>query len=372
MNHVMIAIASEQRIQNIIPIFQRGSEFEKLWLVQSSDAERQGSRLFRAVEDTISTLNNVLQVKLAKPSVNAYSIIETKDVVANLITEESPNVIVNFTGGTKLMSIGAFLAAKIAGVVAVYVDTANERVLWFYPSGQVEKQQFDLRGRLTVDKHLQANGEKVDTSRTSRQELPPGAFAAAQELLELWPHYKVTLEKLGAAVSSGRSKCDSHTVDSQITTILAQHKLIKEIKVNGEAYWEPTQMGRSFVTGKWLEAMVYLLLRDSGFFDDIKINLCLQSIENELDIVVACNGQLAIIECKSGDLGGQTTLNKLQAIRTRFGIFARSFFVTSRQEKDVDNSFRNRANESRVRAIITSENLLQIAQEIKEKMRGVP
>lgn len=53
MGYVMIAIASEQRMQNIIPLFQRGSEFERLWLVQSSDAEHQGSRLFQAVKDTI-------------------------------------------------------------------------------------------------------------------------------------------------------------------------------------------------------------------------------------------------------------------------------------------------------------------------------
>lgn len=270
------------------------------------------------------------------------------------------------------MSIGAFLAAKDAHVVAVYVDTANEKILWFYPSGQIEEQEFDFRGRLTVDLCLQANGGQIDASRTLRKALPDNAFTAAQKLLELWPRCRETMEKLGSAVSSGRGRCESHTVDSQITTILAQHKLIKEIKVDGEAYWEPSPMGRSFVTGKWLEAMVYLLLKNSGFFDDVKINLCLQGVENELDIVLARNGQLAIIECKSGDLGGQTTLNKLQAIRTRFGTFARSFFVTSKQELEIDSYFRNRAIEYGVRAIIASENLLQIAQEIKEKMRGVP
>lgn len=372
MEHVMIALVSNQRMQNIIPILQGEIKFKRLWLVQSTDAESSESRLAQAVKNTFDVLNNIIEVKLARQSVNAYSVDESKAVVAGLAYAEKANVtIVNFTGGTKLMSIGAFLAAKEAGVDTIYVDTDNERILCFDPSGQVKEQKFDLRGRLSTATYLRAHAELVEEDRTSRQKLPHNAVAAAQELLNIWPRCKDTLEKLGSAVSSGMRGCENHVLDNQVVEILAKHQLVQEIKVNNKVGWEATSIGRPFVTGKWLEAMVEHLLKDSNLFDEVSVNLCIAGIENELDIVALSNGQLAIIECKSGSLGGQTTLNKLEAIRGRFGTFTRSFFVTSRQDEEVDPSFRKRASKNGVRLIITSENLLQIAQEIKGRIRGL-
>ncbi len=58
-------------------------------------------------------------------------------MVLDLIERGSfSTTVVNFTGGTKCMSVGAFLAAREAGVMALYVDTANERLIWFHPDRQ--------------------------------------------------------------------------------------------------------------------------------------------------------------------------------------------------------------------------------------------
>lgn len=149
---------------------------------------------------------------------------------------------------------------------------------------------------------------------------------------------------------------------------MAQYNLVQLV----QAGWQVTLQGRSFLTGKWLDAMTYVLLQDSNLFDDVQSELCLHGVENELDVLVTCKGQMAIIECKSGDLGGQTTLNKLQAIRSRPGIFARMFFVTSRNKDDVDDNFRNRAKEYGVREIITAKSLRDVAEIVKERMRGTP
>ena len=49
--------------------------------------------------------------------------VELSDAVASLI-RETGDAVVNFTGGTKLMSIGAYAAASSAKVPSIYVDTA--------------------------------------------------------------------------------------------------------------------------------------------------------------------------------------------------------------------------------------------------------
>lgn len=95
----------------------------------------------------------------------------------------------------------------------------------------------------------------------------------------------------------------------------------------------------------------------------------LAGLENELDVAATGWGRFVVVECKSGDPGGQETLNKLQALRQRVGLFARMCFVSSLPEKEIPVSFRDRAREYGIRDIITRESLRTIA-EILTETRG--
>ena len=350
----MIALVSAQRMQNIIPVFQKGTNFEKVWLVRSTDADMPDSRFAKAWQDTDNALGANLTVHSAEPSIGAYGITEAHQLVTDLISNEPPDsVVVNFTGGTKCMSVGAYLAARDARITALYVDTANEKLVWFSEKRKQE-EGFDLIGRLTVPVYFQANGKRIDVKRTRKHTLPENTYNATRELLLTWPQCVDTLETFGKMISQGQNEVESNLINSDVATILARYNLIRQTGTN----WQVNRQGRAFLTGKWLEVLAHVLLERSGNFDDVKSNLRLQGVENELDALATRNGQLAIIECKSGDLGGQTTLNKLQAIRTGFGTFARTFFVTSRQESEVDHGFRERAREYGVRPIITVETFM--------------
>lgn len=370
MGSIMVSLVSEQRMQNIIPFFQEGAAFEKAWLVRSTDADDPLSRFAQAWDDTREVLQQEgFTVESAEPAVSAYGIAQTRQVIAQLLEgPESDEVVVNFTGGTKCMSIGAYIAARDAQVIALYVDTANEKLVWFCPDDRVEEKEFNLKS-LTVHIYLQANGKRVDKERTQQHALPESAYNAARELVgHHWPNCRETLEMFGRAISQGQDRVSANGVDRAIADLLLRHSLVQQI----QGGWQATQEGRAFLTGKWLDAMVYVILNDSALFDDAQLELRLQGIENELDVLVTRKGQMAIIECKSGDLGGQTTLNKLQAIRTGFGTFARTFFVTSRDKDQVKKNFRERAREYGVREIVTAESLLQVAEIVRKRMRGTP
>jgi hypothetical protein len=372
MAKIMICLISEQRMQNIIPLYQRGASFKEVYLVRSKDADEPNSRFATAWKNTQDVLQQKFMIQSVEPAVDAYGIAETQKTIADLLADllkraERDQIVVNFTGGTKCMSIGAYIAARDAGVIALYVDTANEKLVWFYPDDSVQQEEFDCS--VTVDVYLRAYGKQLDEDRTRKHALPKGAYPAAQELVNLWPQCRKTLEAFGKAISKeGKNWVDTNEVDDNVAGILENSGFIQR-KQN---VWEVTQQGKPFLTGGWLEAMVYVLLRDSKNFDDVQIRWCIKGIENELDVLLTRNGQMAIIDCRSGDLGGQTTLNRLQALRSVFGTFARTFFVTSRDKDDVDNAFLQRAKEYGVREIVTSESLLDIAKIIREKMRGVP
>jgi hypothetical protein len=363
----LIALVSQQRMQNIIPVFQKGAYFEQTWLVRSSDADDISSRFWQAQEDTKQALSSNTRVCLAEPSVGAYEIEHTRQIVSKIIADAQGDVVVNFTGGTKCMSVGAYLAAQSAGVTAIYVDTANEKTVWFYPDGRVEEEGFELGGRLTVRIYLQANNRRVDDERTERNRLPQKYFKTAQELLSLWPACRDTLHALEVAISKNHTVPDEQ-VSQPTIDVLLRHGLVERTPDG----WRSSRTGRNFLGGKWLDAMTYNLLAESGLFDDVQAELRLSGVENELDVMITKNGQLAVIECKSGDLGGQTMLNKLQAIRSGLGTFARAFFVTSRNRAQLDKDFADRARQYGFGSIITAETLLQVASLVKVQMRGVP
>lgn len=363
----MIALVSNQRMQNVIPVYQEGVNIEEVWLIRSTDADVKNLPFEAAWKDTRQVVGNCRDVE---KSVGAYGIAETQEAVLHIL-ERGPasDFIVNFTGGTKCMSTGAYLAAQEAGVQALYVDTANETLVWFHPGRTVEQQKFKLTpNKLTVPIYLRVNGKLIDEKLTARYELPANAYKAARELLNLWPQCRTMLNRFGKEISRGSDLVTFERETGDTIQILQKNELIIPVSGGG---WQIPKHGKEFLTGKWLDAAAYVLLSDSGLFDDVQPNQRLSGVTNELDVLVTRNGQCAILECKSGDLGGSTTLDKLQAIRSGFGLFARTFFVTSQNSSRVSSAFRQRARQYGVKKIIASENLLQLANEVKEGMSGI-
>lgn len=364
----MISLVSQQRMQNIIPIYQQGIEIDEVWLIRSTDADNSNSPFAKAWQNTKDVIQNCHDIEKA---VNAYGIAETHEKVSRLLeTKGAEQFIVNFTGGTKCMSIGAYLAAQQHGAKALYVDTANEKLIWFYPERKSESVPFSIKPKqLTVAIYLKSNGKTIDKDKTQQNALSGNAIQASRELLNIWPNCRGMLNRLGKEVSKGKTKVNFGKENHETIKILKKYGLITP---SNEGGWEIPKEGKVFLTGKWLDAASYVLLKESDYFDDVLLNQYLAGVTNELDVLVTRNGQCAIIECKSGDLGGSLTLDKLEAIRSGFGLFARTFFVTSQNNNKVRDYFRARAKEYGVKKIITAENFNNLADIVKIGMSGVP
>ncbi|WP_334109906.1 Card1-like endonuclease domain-containing protein [Thermodesulfitimonas autotrophica] len=370
----MIALVSEQRMQNIIPCYQKGLAFAEVHLVRSLEAEASGSALSRAWRDTKRALENTVQVRDVPPPVDAFNVSAVQAAVKAAIeqlTSKGPRVAVNFTGGTKCMSVGAFLAAKEAGCPAFYVDTDYERFLWYGPDREVEERKFDLRP-ITVPLYLAAYG--LTYKKSDYQEELQQLSKLLDLILAFWPQCVPTLEKWAEFAKKGQkpgpyaSLQPSNLFANQFVSLLLRYKLLDD--KSGELNF--TKRGVDFFTGGWLELTVYHLLRShsndvAASFDDVQwsVKAELEGVENELDVVLTRKGQLFVIECKSGDLrgpAGQATLNKLEALRFRLGRFARLIFVTSRLDSEIPAPFRARAQEYGIRQIVTRENLTRLPE----------
>lgn len=370
----MIALVSEQRMQNIIPCYQKGLSFTEVHLVRSLEAETPGNRLSRAWQNTKQVLKDMVRVQDVAPAVDAFNVGAAQATIRAAIEQlarKGLQVVVNFTGGTKCMSVGAFLAAMETGCSAFYVDTDHERLVWYNREQQIAEHKFDLRP-ITVPFYLAAYG--LTCKEPDQQEQPQRLSKLIDLILTFWPQCVPILEEWAELAKKGQksgllsSLRESDLFVNQFINLLFQFELLDN--KNGKLVF--SKDGVDFITGDWLELTVYHLLRShskgvGASFDDVQwsVKAELEGVENELDVVLTRRGQLFVIECKSGDLRGsarQATLNKLEALRYRLGRFARLVFVTSRPAGEVPSFFQRRAKEYGIKYIVTREDLIRLPE----------
>ena len=124
----LIQLVSEQTMQNVVPVLAFGPR-RLIHLSTARTAPRSAGiveaiRQARQVRDPIPlTVHGLSEMP---------TIAETAEATRAAIGEarEAGDVpLVNFTGGTKLMSLGAYDAARVEGVASVYVDTDHQRLV---------------------------------------------------------------------------------------------------------------------------------------------------------------------------------------------------------------------------------------------------
>lgn len=116
---------------------------------------------------------------------------EVKNVVSSLM-ENDASAVLNFTGGTKLMSLGAFTAALVLQRPSFYVDTDNNVFVdghtsdgfgALFPDGDTSITR--IRNRLSVPIVAIANGvERADGGRAWKPFLPLARFLLENDMAE--------------------------------------------------------------------------------------------------------------------------------------------------------------------------------------------
>lgn len=320
----MIALVSDQRMQNVIPILQENAQYRELILVLSKE-RRTGKPLERymnSANDLKAVLDEFVRVTLSDVYVDPYNIEAVKQTIGALIRNsgEPENIVINISGGTKPMAIGAFQAAQSAGVKSVYTNTEDGELIWLSPDGSVQSEPIRVTN-LDVSLYIRAYGEKINRSRTVA-DLDPREIRWAKMIAE---NYEVIYEIVNSLASKIK-KGNDLPLHHKVTPTRRQQLVIQRLAKEGLWSWNASTneiivMDRSsanFLNGLWVEVYVATQLQESGYFDDVRLNITLEGVEGELDVVAVSNGKLVMIECKS-NVKRSEQLNKLDAFRRRLG-----------------------------------------------------
>lgn len=328
----MILLVSEQPMPNLLAAAERSFDLAEVALVESPERRAAGERL-----DTLLS-NRGLKVRHVQVE-TAFATRPTAEAVRAIVAAEPHHWIVNITGGTKLMSIGAAAAAHEAGARDIlYIDHAKGLGHWAFGN----RRDFAVQPRLSLSEILKAHnwmGEEARRPEADEIALAETMLAAVNaETRQLW---NILMVKVEQASRQGRGQARRWSPEPVDTN-----------GVEGPHFWTPAQTTRAregvralcraaaeakaarfdgtnlevdedsfaFLSGGWLEVAVWDTFdRRKGELglDDILINAKIRSSDgahNEIDVLALQGRRMIIIECKTVRLTGKDVAQKGDSI----------------------------------------------------------
>lgn len=326
----LLHLVGEQRLQNLIPLLALAPDA----VVQVLSGSARFSEVASHLEEAVGTLLPAgirPQFHRVLLESSAPSIGETRSAVALALKTHGIPAVVNITGGTKPMSIGAFLAAEDFGVPALYYGRG------FHSAGSHAlpgmKSLADVLNGLSVPTLLAAHGVAVESlvsTVPTTAELEFGRVAAELDAGRHSTLKAYLLDIRRQLYPSGDNKAvPKGCIESVLAEGLPQPsdpglQPFLEAAANAghlrhengrfvyaiESDWNSRQkldktlaLSRTLVGG-WFELHCFGFMARSGDFADLRTGLQARGtrVLGETDIVgVDRDGALVFVSCKADD-----------------------------------------------------------------------
>lgn len=381
MAKVMIALVSDQRMQNVIPILQDGANYSELVLVLSKErgTGKPLQKYKEAADDLMAVLGPRLEVSSSDDFVDPYNIEAVATTISSLVDkyDGGDGRVVNISGGTKPMAIGALRAAHHAGVACLYTNTEDGEILWLFPDGSTASEPLRVLG-LNVPLYIRAYGEEVISS-TKVADLNAAQKAWAQIIGD--QHvvlYQKVIVPVTLAIKAAQRNRLGFPITCKVTPTRRQREVIEQLAHKG--LWEWNQdtgeivvadnRNAAFLNGAWVEIYVAMQIQQSGFFDDVRLNIKLKGVDGEIDVAAVSNGKLVLLECKSNVQQSQQ-LSKLDSFRRRLGgPYAQAYYA--RASEAYANRIRKQCRKFRLNGVFFGAELRGIGEQIGRNVGGAP
>jgi hypothetical protein len=277
--------------------------------------------------------------------------------------------LVNISGGTTMMAMGAQQAARDFGWRMCYIDSDHGLVIELNSVGQVTAER-QMRATVSVEHYLHAHSATYAAKNpwgtlTAQPTLELERLCEAAELIaSCGPRSAPVLDEIRRSIA--RQEPQPFTIaDDSLRQGLVQPLTARGFLVeHGRDHWRVVDgvIEREFLRGHWLEIYIWSACQKSGRFDDVRCSVQIErrvelatkqsyDVVNELDVVITSRGRMAAVACKTGpdltqagDDRGLLALYELNSLLQTdlMGLYARKALVTN--QAIIDQSIRGRAH----------------------------
>lgn len=298
-------------------------------------------------------------------------------VVAMRELDQDVHLMLNATGGKKVMSMAFAQAFEQAGHASViYVDSEQRQIYTLFPhhAGSFPIEE-DL---ITIDAALALRGFVKCSSASDLKEWRDAATARSalsHQLLQQSDALRHFLRYMNRAAAETQDIAQgAQLLRDREWLNPTEQAMLQALNTRQLASYDSTrqtihfasQEARRYLGGQWLEEYTWLAVRKFAHADHSQCSLKVASqdkraMDNEVDVLLAAENRLLIVECKTGNLSygdkGNDALYRLDWLKQHLGGYYADTILLSL--RPLDTPVAQRAQEMRA-LVLTGHQILHL------------
>lgn len=369
-----VCLVSGQAAANFLPIIAKDFTPQKIILVVSEGMKESAKELTTAVKRAAPSTK--IELKEFK---NPNNLQECYELADRIVTEENPdlnveNLALNFTGGTKLMSMAFLQTFNSFGLDSFYLNVEDNNIIIVKDIKNKKQISEPIEVKPSIKNYLLAYGYEIDERLSTisspilntqeirdfidRIALKPSVYKNAIATLNYW----ATMAEEKKQLFWDNCEINDKALNCMIE-YLVQTDLITFVK--GKITFK-NEESRFFLNGGWLEIYVLREIQKAGFKECAANIRLIKKADNEIDVAFLNNGHLNIIECKTCNMSQKTEVEKILdklAVFQRFGGNTTKTYLVSFQK--VNEKVKQNAVANKKVTIIDDDSIKNLISKIK-------
>lgn len=331
---VIFCLVSRQAMANVLPVLM----FQPKSVVLFTTPEE------KLCADNLEKLFKSKGIKIKRnDGLNAYDYINFKDAVRSELEKTEGNVILNVTGGTKLMALAAYEAFAEKDKKIFYCNTENKQIIHLFPKLSTEP----LTLNLSIKDYLISYGYEIVSTRTeglNRNHKRLFNLLIEKQLLTRFSEF---LDKFRSESAENKNLKTYNDKKNGIFTIQKTPSIFILFVYKEQYRYDDDK----FLKGDWLEYLMLYHLENMGINSELGIKVTSAGkVENEIDLMFIKDYQLYLISCKSGRKNDPNKdIYEIETLRNvAGGTFGKAFLFTT---KPLNSRIEQRAKELSIQLI---------------------
>ncbi len=380
MSHIHVCLVSEQTIPNILGIHY--FKPDKVIFCTSEKMEQQ-----RRTDAIINTL------KLYGLDYSSDTIHERIQVDQDCLDDcemklakiarkyRDAEIIVNLTGGTKIMVLASYNAFKSVAKSMIYTPIPKNEFITVHPKDDSCKNPVSFNLKLSVEAYVTAYGFKIENKQKIEQ-LKSNAVSNKNLCKWMAQNYREIedlLMELYSQLKDQRGKKYELKID-YIPKKTAEREFLEKLAMSETRISKILSKNDTrFLTGDWVSDYCFNEIAD--FADDCVTGIELLSPDgapNEFDVMFTKDNALFIVECKSlqpEKYRYKEFLYKIGSLQQDFGLRVDGYMVSTARriltsDGKIDEDIIKRAKQCRTK-VMHPDDLGDVSKFIKSNIKGL-
>jgi len=318
----IVCLVSRQAIPNVIPVLELKPD--KVILLQSMEE--------RLVAQNIKSLfeEKEFNVQIYPEYLDAYDLNMIKKICSDIIKNNEDKIILNVTGGTKVMAIAAYEIFNSFHKRIFYYDPVKHCITDVNsanPTHEKVNYQIDVRD------YLKAHGYEIleDKTNSGRAENKKDFFDNLN---------KTRLNELIEFMNGAKQKIHLNTPNQCFNlNKFCFNKNYDKISIIDNLSKIKIAMKQSdFKFGDWLEDILFLIMKDKSFYDvRYGVKIIKNDINNEIDLLCTKNCKLYLYSCKDRKKNEKDDIFEIEVLKNiTGGTFGKAHFIYTQENKNIN------------------------------------